>query len=104
MATGLVSFATTYALGDVKPVVYTGVTSSTGGTLVSGTWIMLARTSGGDTPVTSGIMQISGSSMNTGLHTWSTLGVFVVRASITFSDGIVDNTISSVVSVVALQA
>jgi hypothetical protein len=102
MATGLTSFATTFALGDVKPVVYTGITSSTGSTVVSGTYTILARGTP-DSTVGTGELNVSGSAVNTGLHTWSTLGVFVVRISLTFSDGIVDNTISSVVSVVALQ-
>lgn len=97
---GLTRTYLTFAVNDVKPVVFT-VTSSTGSLPISAKYNLIDHGNGG-TAVTGQqaiAMSVSGSQITTPLITWATISTFIVQVQATFADGVIDNSIIAQVTV-----
>ena len=90
-----------FVLGDVKPVVFTGVAASTGATITSATFTQTNHVTGANV-VGSVISTVTGSTITTPNIIWNTIGQFLVLLAVSYSDGTIDHSIACYVNVSAL--
>ena len=101
--TGLTRTYLTFAIGDVKPVVF-NVTSSTGSLPTIATCTLIDHGAAG-TPVsgqTNQSMSVTGSTLVSPLITWNTVSIFILLVKVTFADGVIDNTVVAQITVFPL--
>lgn len=102
MAIGLTRTYLTFAVGDVKPVVFS-VSSSTGSQVVSAKCTLLDHGAGGAAVgAANQAMVVSGSTIVSPNFTWSTASIFILQCQVTFSDGVIDNTVIAQITVLPL--
>jgi hypothetical protein len=89
-----------FANGDNKPVAFQNVVSSTGAALVGATCNLYDHLTG-DQIGTTQAMTVSGTSVTSPAFTWN-VGQYTLDVSLTFADGVIDNTISVFVNVLAV--
>lgn len=88
----------TFMQNDVKPLVVSSVTSSTGSAISAATYNLNERFAG-TVITTNGTVTVSGTTISTPNITWGTVGQFIATFKVTFADGIIDNSISCYVTV-----
>lgn len=84
----------------MKPISFQNVASSTGATLVGASCNLYNHITGEQIGVTQS-MTVSGTSVTSPVFSW-TVGQYTIDVSLTFADGVVDNTISVFVNVIGL--
>jgi hypothetical protein len=96
-------FAVTMIVGDIKPIVFNGIVSSTGAALSSATYSCVNRKT--QSLFTSGSGTIGGPNSNnvqTANITWNTIAQYLMTLTCTFADGVVDHSVNAYINVIAL--
>ncbi len=86
-----------FVQGDVKPVVFQNVASSTGSAISSATYAITNHVSGA--AVSNGTATVSGATVATPNVTWSNQGQFLVLLAVTYADGTIDHSVACYVNV-----
>lgn len=91
-------FQYVFYIGDQKPIVISSIVSSTGATITAATCTLINHVTGVAVGVANQAMGTSGGTITSPYFTW-VAGEYILQIRITFSDGIVDNSITVLVQV-----
>jgi hypothetical protein len=95
----VVRFSYAFFVADVKPIVLVNVTSSTGAGIAAASYTMFNHDTQTQIGASNIAMVVSGTTLTTANLSWSTPGDFLLQIRVTFSDGVVDNTLTVFVQV-----
>jgi len=88
-----------FYIGDQKPIVISSIVSSTGATITAAACTLIDHVSGLSVGVPNQPMAVSGATITSPYFVWSVVGEFILQVRITFSDAVVDNSITILVQV-----
>ena len=95
-------FQYVFSIGDVKPIVLTSVVSSTGATIISASCTLVDHSTSLAVGSPNQVMTVSGQTITSPYFSWTTVGEYIVQVRVTFTDGVVDNSITILVQVQAV--